>query len=206
VLTILSHAVATLSCRAPHVSANQINAVAPMELTAASSATIKVTNGATSSAGYPVWIVGAAPQASSAVLNQDGSLNSQSNPAKSGSIVTFYVTGWQPSFAPLADGQVATSADDVCQGNCRALADGPISVPGGNQNPCPCEISANATVLYGGAAPDIVAGVSQFNIQLGAFSPIQGSVFPFNFALSNFASVNPTAMQTFAAQSVWVTP
>jgi hypothetical protein len=50
-----------------YVSANQINAVAPMELTPASSATIKVTKGATSSAGHPVWIVGAAPQASSAV-------------------------------------------------------------------------------------------------------------------------------------------
>ena len=54
--------------------------------------------------------------ASPVVLNQDGTLNSQANPAHGGSIVTFWATGWQSNF-PLADGQVQSVADnDACTG------------------------------------------------------------------------------------------
>ena len=98
-----------------YVSANQINAVFPMEVTANSAATVRVTNGTAVSANYPVRIVGSAPQANPTVINQDGTINSNSNPAPGGSIVTFYVTGFQFNFAPLADGQVATVANnDAC--------------------------------------------------------------------------------------------
>ena len=49
------------------------------------------------------------------MINQDGTINSISNPAPGGSIVTFFVTGFQSSFGPLADGQVATVANnDAC--------------------------------------------------------------------------------------------
>jgi uncharacterized protein (TIGR03437 family) len=87
-----------------YVSANQINAVFPMEVTANSAATVRVTNGTAVTANYPVRIVGSAPHANPTVINQDGTLNSGSNPAPAGSIVTFYVTGFQFNFAPLADG------------------------------------------------------------------------------------------------------
>ncbi|MBZ5609159.1 MAG: SBBP repeat-containing protein [Acidobacteriia bacterium] len=146
-----------------YVSANQINAVFPMEVTANSAATVRVTNGAAVSASYPVRIVGSSPGANPTVINQDGTINSISNPAPGGSIVTFYVTGFQPSFAPLADGQVATVANnDACalESGCTITAQtvaffhlGSLSVP--------------ATVLYAGAAPGIVAGVTQFNLQVG---------------------------------------
>jgi uncharacterized protein (TIGR03437 family) len=100
-----------------YVSANQINAVVPMGLTPGAAATVRVTNGTTVSPDYPVWIDASAAQAFPNVLNQDGTLNSQANPAKSGTAVTFFGTGWQSSFAPLADGQVATAAQDACMGN-----------------------------------------------------------------------------------------
>jgi uncharacterized protein (TIGR03437 family) len=146
-----------------YVSANQINAVFPMEVAANSTATVRVTNGSAVSANYPVRIVGSSPKANPTVINQDGTINSTSNPAPGGSIVTFYVTGFQSSFAPLADGQVATVANnDACalESGCAITAQtvaffhlGSFSVP--------------TTVLYAGAAPGIVAGVTQFNLQVG---------------------------------------
>ena len=146
-----------------YVSANQINAVFPMEVTANSAATVRVTNGSAVSADYPVRMVGSSPEANPTVINQDGTINSMSNPAPGGSIVTFYVTGFQSSFAPLADGQVATVANnDACalESGCTINAQtinffmlGSFSIP--------------TTVLYAGAAPGIVAGVTQINLQVG---------------------------------------
>jgi uncharacterized protein (TIGR03437 family) len=165
-----------------YVSANQINAVVPMEVPSGAAATVHVTNGATTSADYPVWVAAAEPQAFPATLNQDGTLNSSSNPARSGSIVTFYATGWQSGFAPLADGEVATAAQDSCGGNCSAASYGVMSAP---------------TVLYGGAAPGIVAGVTQFNLRLGTIQPGEGT---------NQVGVylsNPSDTST-VTQTIWV--
>jgi uncharacterized protein (TIGR03437 family) len=146
-----------------YVSANQINAVVPMEVTANSAATVRVTNGSAVSANYPVRIVDSSPMANPTVINQDGTINSLLNPAPGGSIVTFWVTGFQSSFAPLANGQVATVANnDACAlaRGCTMTAQtvayfhlGSFSIP--------------TTVLYAGAAPGMVAGVTQFNLQVG---------------------------------------
>ncbi|HEV1287959.1 MAG TPA: SBBP repeat-containing protein [Bryobacteraceae bacterium] len=134
-----------------YVSANQINAVVPMDLITGAGATVRVINGNAISPSYPVWVVPSAAQAFPTALNQDGTLNSET-PAKSNSVVTVYATGWQWNFSsPLADGQVATMAQDFCSGQCTASANG---FPG-------------MTILYGGTAPGIVAGVTQFNIKLG---------------------------------------
>jgi uncharacterized protein (TIGR03437 family) len=145
-----------------YVSANQINAVLPMETTANTGVTVRVTSGTAVSANYPVRVVGFAPEANPTVINQDGTINSSTNPAPGGSIVTFYVTGFQSSFAPLTDGQVATVANnDACTLalGCSAAA---ATIGGASQL-----VSIAATVLYAGAAPGIVAGVTQFNVQLG---------------------------------------
>jgi uncharacterized protein (TIGR03437 family) len=172
-----------------YVSANQINAVVPMGLPIDAAATVHVFNGPTVSADYPVWIAASEPLAFSPVVNQDGTINSKSNPAPGGSIVTFYTTGWQSNFSPLADGQVATVAQDACLGTCKATA----STVGGFPF-APPPIALTATVLYGGAAPGF-AGVTQFNIQLGTYP---ASVGTSAFALT---LTNPTVTQT-----VWITP
>ena len=179
-----------------YVSANQINAVAPMELPSGTAATVRVTNGTTVSPDYPVQIVASAPQAFAPVLNQDGTINSQSNPAKSGSIVTFYATGWQSNFSPLADGQVPTAAQDVCLGACRASAGTAVSVP--FRNP----ISLPVTVLYGGAAPQLVAGVTQFNVQLGAFP----NSTPVDICAINLIVTGPSSTSPSVSTGLWVTP
>lgn len=171
-----------------YVSANQINAVFPMEVTANSAATIRVTNGMAVSADYPVRIVGSSPEANSTVINQDGTINSYSNPAPGGSIVTFWVTGFQSSFAPLADGQVATVANnDACalESGCTITAEGVI----GAHPPNP---SIPATVLYAGAAPGMVAGVTQFNLQVG--TPATANDFSLTLngsSIIGFVAVSP---------------
>jgi len=166
-----------------YVSSNQINAVVPMAIPPNTAATVHVVNGTTVSPDYPVWILPFAPQAFPTALNQDGTLNGLTNPAKGGSIVTFYATGWQSSFTPLTDGQVATTAQNVCQA--------PVSC---QVSPTPGVYAPSATVFYGGAAPGIVAGVSQFNVQIG---PVAMSNFamPFSFSLTGPSSV---------AQAVWI--
>jgi uncharacterized protein (TIGR03437 family) len=154
-----------------YVSANQINAAMPMGLTVNSSATIHVTNGSAVTADFPLWVVASTAVAFPTVFNQDWTVNSSTNPAKLGSILIFYGTGWQPTFAPLADGQIATVAQDFCNGACQAsaLLNGGIVLPFGGGNP----VGYPATVLYGGAAPGVIAGISQFNVQLGT-SPNMG--------------------------------
>jgi uncharacterized protein (TIGR03437 family) len=137
--------------------------VFPMGVTANSAATVRVTNGTAVSANYPVRIVGSSPEANPTVINQDGTINSFSNPAPGGSIVTFWVTGFQSSFAPLTDGQVASVAhNDACalESGCTITAEAII----GAHPPNP---SIPTTVVYAGAAPGMVAGVTQFNLQVG---------------------------------------
>jgi uncharacterized protein (TIGR03437 family) len=165
-----------------YVSPNQINAVVPMELALYSAATVRVINGSAVSPDYPVWIAGNSPLAFAPVINQDGTINSPGNPAKSGSIVTFYATGWQSNFSPLADGQVATVAQNSCLSSCQAI-------PQNAQNP------QNFTVQYAGPAPGFVAGVTQFNVHLGTTA--SRSEFGITMELTGPASLT---------QTVWFQP
>lgn len=183
-----------------YVSANQINAVVPMGLAINATSTFQVTNGTAVSPAYPAWIVAGSPEAFTPVFNQDGTLNSQSNPAQGGSIVKFYTTGWQSNFAPLADGQVATAMQDTCLGACTASASsGIIGIPfvGGTVTSLP------ATALYGGAAPGFIAGVTQFNVQLGTTASSLGGS-PSTATAAYTVSVGTAG--NFASAGVWITP
>jgi uncharacterized protein (TIGR03437 family) len=121
-----------------------------MGLTIQSASTIQIAGAIVATTpAFPLWIDTSDGQLFPGVLDQDGSLNSQANPAKLGSVVFFYATGFQTSFAPLVDGQIATQAENIfCPtGTCTASA---------------------GTILYEGAAPGIVEGVTQINLQLNA--------------------------------------
>ncbi len=142
-----------------YVSSTQINAVVPMYGLVAG--TLQVTYNNAVSPGFPFQVAGQNPMAFPGVLNEDGTLNSESNPAKPGSIVSFWATGFQSSFYPLTDGEVATAAHDYCNGVCRV-----VSPPG-------------ATIVYAGAAPGIVAGVTQFNVMLPPSTTGALDLFPF---------------------------
>jgi uncharacterized protein (TIGR03437 family) len=189
-----------------YVSSNQINAVAPMELSGNAAATVHVLNGTAASPDYPVWVASAAPFANPTVLNQDGTVNSAANPAHGGSIITFWATGWQSNF-PLADGQVQTAANnDACLGGCQA---GARFIP---VTPClgfcfaqPIKkdegfgISVPAIVAYAGAAPGFTVGVTQFNVQLGS---VPGSIGATRFSLS----VTNTSTGVAVGNGVYIAP
>ena len=109
--------------------------------------------------------------------------------------MTFYATGWQSNFSPLADGQVATVAQDACLGTCRAGASSGGLAPFG-----PSLLNLAATVQYGGAAPGFVAGVTQFNVLLGTVTaPPSTGTNAFSLTLTG-----PTVNQT-VTQTVWFT-
>jgi uncharacterized protein (TIGR03437 family) len=122
-----------------YTSATQINALAPVSLTASSNTTVSVVVDGTAAAGSLVPVVAAAPgiftvsggTGPAAANNQDGSLNSASNPAARGSVISLYATG-QGS----AQGEVT------------------LSIAG-----------YNAPLLYAGPAPGF-PGLMQINAQI----------------------------------------
>jgi uncharacterized protein (TIGR03437 family) len=137
-------------------------------------ATIQVSNGP----AFPVWIDSSDAQFFPGVVNQDGTLNSETNPAKAASVVSFYATGWQSSFTPLTDGQIASQAMNTCASNI-------------------CFASQGA-IVYAGAAPGIVAGVTQFNLQLNAGAqPV---------AIKNLQQVTVSVEGLSQSISLWVAP
>jgi len=108
-----------------YASATQVNAVVPYAVAGpATKVHVEVQGRASNEVTVPV--AAAAPGISSGIFNPDGSLNSQSNPAARGDVVTLYVTGeGQTSPAgrdgllptagkwPVPSGSVAVSFDGV---------------------------------------------------------------------------------------------
>ncbi len=90
------------------VHANEIVCFAPFELDGLSSASIQVEYAGQASNVFPILVV---PQNIDviAVANQDGSLNSESNPAAPGTVVGLYITGAGQTNPPSADGAVYTT-------------------------------------------------------------------------------------------------
>jgi uncharacterized protein (TIGR03437 family) len=141
-----------------YASQNQIAAIAPQSLAGRSDTIVRVSGpGWSSSVRVPV--VAAAPalfttsssgRGAAAALNQDGTVNSEQNPAPRGSVVVLYATG---------GGQMSPSAAD---GSIISLASLPRPI-------LPLEVrigSRSAVVHYAGGAPGLVSGVMQINVQI----------------------------------------
>lgn len=96
-----------------------------------------------------------------AVINQNGTINSASNPAPRGSIIAVYMTGTGQLTPAIADGSY-----------------GPSTAP----FPTPvASISAwigdnSAPVLFAGQAPTLIAGVTQVNVQIPPDAPTGAAV------------------------------
>jgi uncharacterized protein (TIGR03437 family) len=87
-----------------------------------------------------------------AILNQDGSINSSTNPASRGSIISLFGTGEGAMMPQLYDGALAISTPFSSPVN-------PVSVMIGGQP---------AAVLYSGDAPTLPSGVFQINARIPA--------------------------------------
>ena len=77
-------------------------------------------------------------------------MNSFANPASAGSVIMVYGTGFGALNPPLSDGQAATDAVPTLL---------PVTATVGG---------VPANVLYAGAAPGLVAGLVQINLQIPA--------------------------------------
>lgn len=159
--------------RAPvlYVSANQINAIVPYELFAQ---TAQVNIGAYGPMTLPVkaavpgiFTANQVGNGQAAVVNQDGTLNSITNPAARGSVISVYLTGVGQLSPPQADGVLS-----------------PLTLP----LPAPVlpvTVSirgVNADIQYAGAAPGYVSGLIQINavipttINFGNLVPLQVTI------------------------------
>jgi len=150
-----------------YVGPNQINFQVPFTLT--NPATITITTPTSVLPAMQLPLIGSI--GIFGVLNQDGSLNSASSPAKAGSIVSLYATGLgAPSF-PVQDGAVSLSANSVFQNSIEVAWQGSLY-------PLP--------LWYAGTAPGLINGLDQVNVQLPAgvknprlairrLSPVNGS-------------------------------
>lgn len=140
------------------VSGSQVSAVAPYELAGKSSTQVQVEVNGVKSAAVPVSVVDTAPgiftlnqtgTGPGAVLNQDYSVNSPSNPAPAGSVIMIYATGEGQTAPPGMDGLVTNGTLRIPMGT--------VSVTIGGQP---------ADLLYAGSAPDLIAGVLQVNVRV----------------------------------------
>jgi uncharacterized protein (TIGR03437 family) len=122
------------------------------------SGVIQVINNAAMLPDFRIWVAASDFGIFLGAINQDGTVNSPSNPAKAGTIVSIWATGFGNAAGPV-DGAVATVANNRC-GSCT------ISVGG----------SAPETVVYAGAAPGLIDGVMQINFVVPAQSGYTGQL------------------------------
>jgi uncharacterized protein (TIGR03437 family) len=154
----------------------QINAVAPWSLTPGQTTQVCVSynHANTNCLAWPV--VQTAPAVFTvdgtyaAAVNQDGSINSASNPAAVGSIVSVWATGLGPIAPPQADGTLVEfplPKNVVAVG---VMASYPLGIP------FPIQENQPFAVSYEGPAPYMVAGAGQINFQVGSF-PSYGAIY-----------------------------
>jgi uncharacterized protein (TIGR03437 family) len=153
----------------------QINAVVPFEVNPGSTTLVSVQPGGQNSsqplgpiklpvvvAAPGIFTINGSGSGQGAILNQDSTVNSPSNPAARGSIVSVYLTGVGALNPMIADGSLGplTPPFPASMANINAAIGG-VSAP----------------VIFGGQAPGLIAGATQVNIQIPQDGPV-GSAVP----------------------------
>jgi len=177
-----------------YVSRNQLSAIVPYAVSTRSTNAVQVSLNGQTTPAVSVPILAAVPglfsanssgQGQASILNQNGTVNSTTNPAKRGEVVVLFGTGEGQTTPGGVDGKVATAQ--------------PLPAPrlqpvtallGGPKGP-----GISAPVLYAGAAPSLVAGVLQVNISIPQEAPT-GNV-PVAISLGTTGSI---VMTTVAIQ------
>lgn len=152
-----------------YTSAGQVNAVVPWGLAAKSANVVNVTveyNGIPSAPVTMNWVVATPAIFPGAVVNPDGSLNSATSPAVRGSYVTLYGTGAGPQSPTPYDGEISAP---------------PLATP--DLAPVVTVGGVTAQVLYIGAAPGLVSGALQLNVQVPDTAP-SGNAVPLRLTIN----------------------
>jgi len=141
-------------------SNGQVNVVVPQGIAADTSTSIVLTFQGNVSREIILPVTPASPalftldgtgQGQGAVLNQDRTVNSASKPARRGSAITLYGSGFGAWATPIPDGTV--------MGSELPSPKAPVTVTIGG---------AAAKVLYAGGAPGMVSGIVQINAEIPA--------------------------------------
>jgi uncharacterized protein (TIGR03437 family) len=147
------------------VSASSILCYVPFEVV--STATVTVSSNEEVSNPVLIGILASSPQILT-VVNQDGSVNSAAHPANAGSVIALYVSGLGQTNPPGDDGLVNASPLPV------PLATVTVNFP---------VLSLGVTPQFVAAAPGMIAGITQVNVQLPATTPSSGAM-PFTIGLN----------------------
>jgi uncharacterized protein (TIGR03437 family) len=141
-----------------YASANQVNAIVPDSVAGEVLTEVQVVSGTQTSNPLSMPVTSQDPAVFSldssgvgqgAILNQDGSVNSQSNPAAVGSVISLFATG---------GGETNPPEDDEIT---------PDASPPATVLPVSVTIDGElAEVEYAGAAPGLIAGVVQVNAKI----------------------------------------
>jgi len=148
-----------------YVQDHQINAIAPWSLTVGATTEICVVNNSAKTNCIERYVVSAAPGVfttdgvRAAAVNQDGSINSSSNPAAPGSIVSVFATGLGPISPPQGDGSIVGVPLPVNTFQWSLVIQTLETLQG--------PILFLQDPQYQGPAPFEVAGVSQINFTVG---------------------------------------
>jgi uncharacterized protein (TIGR03437 family) len=145
-----------------YTQSDQINAILPF--TISGDTHVAITNGAATSNEALLGVVSASPEALkknarlwAAVLNEDGTVNSDTNRAKPGSVVSVFGTGFGALSPIPPDGRLLTGTLPSLTASVQVSLVMPYS-------------QAPLEVLYAGPAPTLVAGAIQVNFRLPADS------------------------------------
>ena len=142
-----------------YASNGQVNAIVPFELAGAVSTQLVVEVQGTASspiaesvaASSPAIFAASGGTGQGAVLNQDNSSNSASNPAAIGSVLQIFATGFGQTTPSGVDGQLAGANPSIPVARVTATIGG-----------------TNAPVQYAGSSNGLVAGVMQVNVLVPA--------------------------------------
>ena len=163
-----------------YASASQVNAIVPFEVGNTGTTTLQVISGGQASATWEIPVSPSAPSiftssatgiGQAAVLNQDNTVNSPSNPAAPGSVIQIYATGGGTTAPAGSTGALALPGEKL------AL---PVTVTIGG---------VGAAVQYAGSATGEVEGL----IQINAVVPLTvaaGASVPIQLTIGNSASQN----------------
>lgn len=151
-----------------YAAPGQINAVVPYELSGRTATQVQIQSGQTLSSGLSMTVKPAVPgiftvnssgSGQGAILNQDTTMNSPSNPAAVGSVIVIYATGAGQMIPSGVDGQLNGS------GPSHPLFRVSVQIGG-----------IAARVLYAGAAPGLISGILQVNAEIPSDVPSGPSV------------------------------
>jgi uncharacterized protein (TIGR03437 family) len=163
-----------------YVSDRQSSAIVPFAVAGRSRVDVQVEYKGVRSAAVTLPVLDSRPgifsmdasgQGQGAILNEDGSFNSPSNPALRGSVITLYATGGGEVFPGVEDGQILRDAlpqTSIPVWVFFDLTTNEFQVP-----------SKSAEVLYAGSAAGSVAGLMQINVRVPADAVATGRAVQF---------------------------